>query len=144
MLMKKQLAEFIGFTLIELLIAIAILGILSSVAYPYYNNAVMQSRRVDAINTLIQLQMEQEKYRVHNPSYATDLSQLPVRKSKNEYLSQEGRYSIKLIAGNSIGFEIIATPVADGIQHKDICQLFSISQDGPVIDSDEQRRCWNL
>jgi len=142
--MKKQLPEFIGFTLIELLIAIAILGILSSIAYPSYNNAVMKSRRIDAINTLIQLQMEQEKYRVHNPSYATDLSQLPVRKSENGYLSQDGRYSIRLIAGDTVGFEIMASPIVNGVQHKDVCQTFSINQDGPVVDSDEQRRCWNL
>ncbi len=142
--MKKQLAEIIGFTLIELLVAIAILGILSSFAYPYYNSAVMKSRRIDAINTLIQLQMEQEKYRVHNPSYAVDLSQLPVRKNKKEYLSQEGNYTIKLIEGSSTAFEIIATPVESGVQHQDICRTFSITQDGPEVGSNEQRRCWNM
>jgi len=104
----------------------------------------MKSRRIDAINTLIQLQMEQEKYRARNPEYAADLSLLPVRKDGDVYLSVEGDYLIELLESSSTRFGISAVAVTGGRQEKDICQNYIIDENGPVIQGDVQRRCWNL
>lgn len=59
-----------GITLIELLISVAILGIVTSIAVPYYQDSIQSSRRMEAINELLKLQLLQESYRLENPSYA--------------------------------------------------------------------------
>ena len=66
--MKK---ENNGFTLIELMIAVAIIGILASIAYPAYLDYIREARRADAQASLLELQINQERYRSYNASYAT-------------------------------------------------------------------------
>ena len=44
-----------GFTLVELMIAVGIVGILSAIAYPSYQNSILKSRRADAKSGLLQL-----------------------------------------------------------------------------------------
>lgn len=52
-----------GFSLIELMITVAIIGILAMIAYPSYQNYVLESRRVDGITLLNRLQVAVEKFR---------------------------------------------------------------------------------
>ena len=63
-------------TLVELLIVVAIVAVLASVALPSWNSQVQKARRADARNTLIFVQVEQEKYRADNGSYASSMSAL--------------------------------------------------------------------
>ena len=50
-----------GFTLIELMIAMAVVGILTAVAWPSYQNYVIRSSRQAAQTELLQLANLQEK-----------------------------------------------------------------------------------
>ena len=56
-----------GLTLIELMVALAIVGLLSAVVYPRYQNYVSQARRVDAQTQLLSAQQWME--RLYNESY---------------------------------------------------------------------------
>lgn len=67
-----------GFTLIELMIAVAIVGILASVAFPSYMSQVRQSRRSDAIQALSTIQLAQERWRANNPTYASTIAALGI------------------------------------------------------------------
>lgn len=58
-----------GFTLIELLIVIAIIGIISAVAYPSYQDSVRQSRRADAQGALLGFAQEMERNYTTNGLY---------------------------------------------------------------------------
>lgn len=59
-----------GFTLIELMIAVVIVTILATIAYPSFMNQVRKSRRSDAVQALAALQQAQERWRTKETTYA--------------------------------------------------------------------------
>lgn len=58
-------------TLIELMVTVAIIGIIASIALPSFQDQIVSSRRGDGMTQLLQLQMQQESFRLENNSYAT-------------------------------------------------------------------------
>jgi len=58
-----------GFTLIELLITIAIIGILTAIAYPSYQDYIKKSRRADAQGALQGLAQAMERYYTTEGTY---------------------------------------------------------------------------
>ncbi len=55
-----------GFTLIELLVALAIVGIISSVAYPSYSEHITKSKRADAEAALMSFANAMETWKMNN------------------------------------------------------------------------------
>lgn len=127
-----------GFTLLELLFALVIIAVLAAVAYPMYINQVRASRRSDAMNALLRIQLTEEKYRANNTSYASAGS-LGVSST-----SPDGYYSISIPSANASGFTATATPLAATDQAKDSCGKFQIDQDGPVTNQSGYAgaSCW--
>jgi type IV pilus assembly protein PilE len=64
-MMKTQQA----FTLIELMIAVAIIGILASIAIPNYQNSIRKARRADAKGALVSLANAMERHFTETSSY---------------------------------------------------------------------------
>ena len=58
-----------GFTLIELMIAVAIIGILSAIALPAYNDYIMRGKLIEASTTLSTLRANMEQYYQDNRTY---------------------------------------------------------------------------
>jgi type IV pilus assembly protein PilE len=61
-----------GFTLIEVMIVVAIIGILSTIAYPSYRDYIIRGQLVDATNGLASFRAEMERHFQDNRTYATD------------------------------------------------------------------------
>jgi type IV pilus assembly protein PilE len=59
-----------GFTLIELMITVAIVAILTTIAYPSYRDYVIRGQLVDATQGLAALRANLERYYEDNRSYA--------------------------------------------------------------------------
>jgi type IV pilus assembly protein PilE len=59
-----------GFTLIEVLVVLAIVVLLTSVAYPNYAGSVVRMRRVEGETALIAAMQKQEAYRALHNTYA--------------------------------------------------------------------------
>ncbi len=63
-----------GFTLTELMIAVVIIAILSSIAYPSYQNHVRKSRRAAAHTALMDAAARQEQFFLDNRTYADSVA----------------------------------------------------------------------
>ncbi len=67
-----------AFTLIELLVVVLIIGILSAIALPQYEKAVVKSRVGAMLPFMATLQAAQEIYYLNNGTYTNDVSALDV------------------------------------------------------------------
>ncbi len=97
-----------GFTLIELMIAVAIVAVLASIAYPAYQDSVRKGRRADAMAAISAIQLSQEHWRGNNPAYSTSLTELKV--------TEPPMYSLTITAPTSTATDLVKgyTVVAEG------------------------------
>ncbi|PSU75409.1 prepilin-type cleavage/methylation domain-containing protein [Photobacterium phosphoreum] len=58
-----------GVTLIEMLIAVAIIGVLTAIAYPSYQDHVLKGHRTQAMGDLIKIQLALEETYTQNSAY---------------------------------------------------------------------------
>lgn len=58
-----------GFTLIEVMIVVVVIGILSAIAYPSYQDSVRKTRRADAQASLLELAQFMERHYTANGKY---------------------------------------------------------------------------
>ena len=65
--MKKKLET--GFTLIELMIVVAIVAILTSIAYPAYTSSIVKGKRAEGRTALSELMQQQERFMTQTNSY---------------------------------------------------------------------------
>lgn len=137
--MRKQI---LGFTLVEILIAVGIVGILTAIAYPSYQQYVLKSRRTDALSTLSQNQIILERCYAQNFAYNTACAALP----SFPQTSPQGFYSISLSNLSATTYTLTAVPL--GTQLKDTtCATMSVNQANvkTAMDSSavSQSKCWN-
>ena len=138
----------IGFTLLELLIAIAIVGILTAVALPSYQQSRFKTNRSDAHISLSSLATMQERYFFTNNAYTGDFANLINGHTSGDPLdSDDGHYSITVAAtGGGSGWTMTAT--AQGTQAGDTtCATLTTTSLGvkSAADSganDTTAQCW--
>lgn len=59
-----------GFTLVEMMIVLAIIGIISAIAYPSYDQYVIRSKRSDGMAALMNLAQAMERFKTNNYNYS--------------------------------------------------------------------------
>jgi type IV pilus assembly protein PilE len=138
-----------GFTLIEMLVAMAVAGILSSIAYPSFQGQVHKVRRSDVLVAMMQVQLAQERWRSNSNAYGS-LAEVGVAN-----IFAAGYYSLQVTSNNGDGYEVLAS--ATGTQVRDtVCRNLRLSvvganltyRSGPDASTGNapavNRQCWNL
>ena len=139
----KTILKNKGFTLVELLVVIAIIGIIMAYAIPSYNRQVIQSKRTEAQNILIELAAIQERHNSVFLQYATNIrggsesaENLGFAGSSKFWNGSEN-YRIRL--GTNNGYTLIATAIGT-TQIDDEPPLFPV--DCTVIRINSTGRKW--
>ena len=134
-----------GFTLIELMIVVAIVGILSAIAYPSYTEYIARGHRADARTGLLQAQQWLERASTATGVYPTAL---PATFTWANDTTK--RYTIGFQNGNTnAAFTLTAAPKT-GPQQNDKCGTYTLSNTGGrgaagkvSTDTGSNPDCWN-
>ncbi|ENM3731973.1 type IV pilin protein [Vibrio paracholerae] len=115
---KPSVSQQQGMTLIELMIAVVIVGVLASIAYPAYTNYVKEGHRKQAMADMAKIQLYlEEKYQ--NGYTATGI--VDAQKVCNSFCSVDNdRYKI-VVETAATSYAITATPQSSKGQNSDQC-----------------------
>jgi type IV pilus assembly protein PilE len=135
-----------GLTLLELIITLAIMAILTTLAYPLYDRQIRHSRRADAYIALHQIALAQEQHYTRQNAYANDLATLDLTPNLRAGQSASGYY-VLTITNNDNEQTYHATATATGLQsHDHDCQTLSLNQLGVKsaqdADAETNTHCW--
>jgi type IV pilus assembly protein PilE len=123
------------------MIALAVVGLLSALAYPTYQQQVAKGRRTDAKQTLLELSQKMERYYTERGTYVgAALGNTGLFPN----VSSGGYYSLAITVQTLDGFTVKATP--RGSQTGDACASFLYNQLGEqAVSSDATLsavKCW--
>jgi type IV pilus assembly protein PilE len=130
---KTWQAKHRGFTLIELVVAIAIIGIIASIALPSYLEYVKKGRRAAAQSHLMDVAQRQQQYLLDTRSYAASLSALDLTTPSDV----SGFYTITIAVGEGgpPSFTATATPISGSAQASD--PTLTLSSSGAKTPADK-------
>ena len=136
-----------AFTLIELMIVIVVVAVLAAIAIPGYQQFTLKSKRGDAMNSLLQAQILQERWRADNTAYAALADIWTNTEAGGALVSLDGFYRLsdasEVLAGGPTGAAYAMKAVPVGGQARDKCGTFVITQNGPLTASPwADSSCW--
>lgn len=142
-----------GFTLIELLITLAVVAILSAIAWPGYASILHRAQRNDARLALLRIQQLQEMHYANHLRYAAKFGSASDEQTLvTSGHSEGGHYQLSLtVAEDAQRYTATARVRADGSQRRDRgCQQLAVDESGRRRSADSQgiwteqdeHRCW--
>jgi type IV pilus assembly protein PilE len=138
---RKQ--HLLGFTLIELMITVAVIGILSAIAYPSYVGQVQKGRRADAQAALMNVAARQQQSLLDTRAYAASVSALSITlpTSVTQWYDVTVSAPATTTAAPVPTFTVQAAP--KGNQATDSCGTLIIDQNGSKTTSPSTTSgCW--
>jgi len=139
-----------GFTLIELVITLAIVGIATSFAVASYRTHLVRGYRAEAIQALLAIAAEQEKFHLDHGSYSDRLDAAPGDETPGlpvASLTLGRRYRLAIELADASAFVAVARPQPGRGQDDPSCERISIDESGRREAMDRAgrnstARCW--
>lgn len=116
------------------MIAVAVVGIVSSIAYPSYVAHVRKSRQADAQAALMNIAARQQQMLLDTRSYADTVATLNVTLP----IAVVQHYAVTITVGTATVPTFTATAAPVGAQLASTCGVLSINQTGTKLPSS----CW--
>ena len=114
-----------GFSLIELVVAIGIVGILSAIAIPAYNQYTMKANRTDATQAMTYDAQALERCYSQAFTYAGCASA-----PAGSATSSQGYYTVTIAVPTASSFTITATPLKAPQTSDSSCTTFTLNSAG--------------
>jgi type IV pilus assembly protein PilE len=140
-----------GFTLIELMVTIAIVAILAAIAIPMFGEQMSKGRRSEAMSTLTNLQLKEERWRSNHGTYGTFDQLTGSAAASTAFNAAQDNYDFS-VSGNT-GTDVLLTATPKNAQVGDRCGNFLLRIDNDnnsspsgVLDkttSTGADRCWH-
>lgn len=129
---NKSFFKTAGFTLIELMITVAIIGILTAIALPSYQEYIAKSRRAEANAVLLEVNQYMRRYYSSNDSFTSTLpsglQNIPRGQTANPI------YTVSATAGTT-SFTITAAVDSAGPMANDKCGTFLLTAEGSKLNT---------
>ena len=122
-----------GFSLIELMIVVAIVAIITAVAFPSYQRYVVESRRTDGKELATDIAARLEQFYLQNSTYTVNIA--GAAGLNTSVTSTEGYYTAAVAAGPSCGniancFVLSVTALGTQNTNDPDCRVFRIDNLG--------------
>lgn len=144
-----------GFTLIEVMVVVAIIGIISAIAYPAYQENVIRTRRAEVRALLTENVQFMEGYFTQNNRFDQDPAGVPVvlrvLTVPRNATPGELTYNISLVGGAALGpttYTLQAVRAAGGTMANDPCGDYTITNTNiranpNIVAPKTLNECWN-
>ncbi len=122
---QPTLQKIRGITLIELMIVVVIVAIITSIAYPSYQEQMQKTRRADAKAALMDAAAKMERHYTQFGRYSGTIANSGIATTSPENFYQ---ISIATVAAPFQTFTLRATPAVGTAQANDRCGNLTINQ----------------
>ncbi len=140
-----------GVNLIELLVVVAIVSILSGLAYPSYMQHIVNTKRTTAKSVLMQIADRQQQFFLDNKTYTGNLTNLGYG-ANPLVVGDDGRqlaagdpesvYSVSVANASVTTYTITAAPLYGQATRDTECGSLSLNQSGVKTQSGAGTDCW--
>ena len=133
-----------GFTLIELMIVVAVIAIIAAIAIPAYQDYVTRAKRADGKETLLAVQLAEEKWRANNISYTALMTSLGYAGDSAQD-SAAGHYKVTVTNATASTYSLTAVPQGSQATADAECANLIIDQNNTktISGTGTAANCWN-
>lgn len=125
-----------GFSLVELMVSVAIIGIISAVAYPSYVDYIAESTRSDGLGAVMRVANLQEQFYLDNRQYTADMTQLNL--GADPFVTEQGDYSVDTTVAADGSMTVIASALGTQATRDSECNVMKLTSEGVKSPAE----CW--